>query len=177
MRRHEHGFTTIELVVACTVAAIIASAAASTVFQVFHVTESSNSHLTAVRQVQNAGYWIGHDIQIADGATTDNLSGNELVILTWTEHDFDSGDSVYHSVTYAFTDLVDNIGRLKRTYWSSGGGNTETLVGTDLYYNPADSDNTTSASYENPELAFRITARFGDASETREYKLRRRTNF
>ena len=176
MRRRELGFTTIELVVAFTVAAVIASATASATFQILHGTRRSNSHLAAISQVQNASYWISRDTQIANGGTTDNLSANQLLALTWTEHDFDAGTSVYHSVTYTFTDLIDHIGNLKRTYWSSGGANTSTLVGTYLYYNPADSDNTSTASYDDPELTLRLAARSGQSSEIRQYKINRRTN-
>ena len=65
MRQKEKGFFTIELIVAFMIMALIGSAATMTTFQVINSAERSESHLTAVRQVQNAGYWISCDAQMA----------------------------------------------------------------------------------------------------------------
>ena len=176
MKQGENGFTIIELVVALAIIALIGSAATMTTFQVIKGTERSNNHMTAVRQVQNAGYWISHDTQIAESAIVDNLELPDFLILTWAEQDYAGGEPIYHSVTYFFEDLSDAVGKLKRSHWSSAGANEQTLVAEHIYYDPNDPDNSSKASYESPVLTVQLTAVFGDATETKEYRARHRPN-
>jgi len=177
MKLGEKGFTHIELIVALAIIALIGSATATATIQVLRGTERSNDYMTAVRQVQNAGYRISHDAQMAQGITTDNLTLPDFLVLGWTEWD-SAGDPTYHSVTYFFEDLTDGIGKLKRSHWSSAGANEQTLVADCIYYNPDDSDNTSSkASYQGPVLNVQLTALSGEMRETKEYRINRRPNF
>jgi len=175
MSQGEKGFTIIEMVVSIAIIAIIGLAANMTIFQVVNGTGRSNSHMTAVRQVQYAGYWIGRDAQMSENVTTDNLSGTDFLVLAWTEWDA-SDDTTTHSVTYYFEGLSDGIGKLKRSHWSSAGGNNETLVAKYVSYDPGDPVNTSNVSYQNPVLTVKLTALFGDAGETREYRIGCRPN-
>jgi len=175
MRQGERGFTTIELAVAIAIIALIGSAATSTMFQVINGTERDHNHMTAIRQVQNAGYWISRDAQMSENVTTDNLSDTDFLVLAWTEWDA-SDNMTAHSVTYYFEGLSDGIGKLKRSHWSSAGANNETLVAKYVSYDPGDPVNTSNTSYLNPVLTVKLTARFGDATETREYKISCRPN-
>lgn len=176
MKDCEKGFTLIELVVALAIIPLIGIASTMTVFQVLKFTERSNSRMTVVTQVQNAGYWISGDAQAAERVVVDNLEPDVFLILTWTEREY-GDDSTYHSVTYLFEQLSDGIGRLKRVHWSSTGANEETLVAEHIYYDPADPVDTSSVSYQAPLLITKLTSRFGDAIETREYRTSRRQNF
>ena len=176
MRRGEKGFTVIEILVAMAIVALVAHAATITTFQVIHSSERSNSYLTAMQQVQNAGYWISRDAQMAESISTDNLSFPNLVIINWTERNY-GDEPIYHSATYFFADLSDGIGKLKRNYWNSVGTNENKLVADYIYFNQADPDNTSSASYLKPELAVQLVAQFGDVQETREYRVNRRQTF
>ena len=175
MRRSEQGFTIVELVVAIAIMSLIGLGAAMTIFQVINVTGRSNNHLTAVRQVQNAGYWTSRDAQMAEIITTDNLSPAELVILAWTERDYDS-DDIYHSATYFLEELSDGVGKLKRNHWSSAGANYETLVAEYIYYDPGDPVNTSQASYQDSMLTLQLTALYEATMETREYRISCRAN-
>ncbi len=81
MKLGEKGFTLIELLMVIAIVALIANAAAMSTFQVLRNTESNRNKMTAVNQVQNAGYWISLDAQRAQtvlaesaGATTANVS-------------------------------------------------------------------------------------------------------
>ena len=176
MSQGEKGFSTIELIVALSIIALIGLAATMTTFQVINVTERSESHMTAIRQVQNAGYWISRDAQMAESVITDNLSATDFIILTWTERDYVS-DDIYHSVTYFFEELSDEIGKLKRNHWSSAGANADTLIAEYINYDHDDPVNTSNVSYQNSVLTVKLTALSGDASETREYRINRRQNF
>lgn len=176
MKQGEKGFTLIELAVAIAIISLIGSATAATTFQVIKGTERSNDHTTAVRQVQNAGYWISYDTRMAENVVADNLTLPDFLILTWTEWDYDEGDSTYHSVTYFFEDLSDGVGKLKRMHWSSAGANKHILIANHMYYDPDDPDNTSKASYQSPVLTVKLTALFGGAAETREYRVKHRPN-
>ncbi len=170
----EKGFTLVELAITIALIAGIGSAAATTVVQIIQVTERNNNRMVTIRQVQNASYWIGRDTRRADSMVTDNLTPPDFLLLTWTERDYDGGSSTYHSVTYFFEGLSGGIGRLKRNHWSSAGASEYTLVAEYVYYNPGDSENTSMVSYQNRVLTLRLTALFGDASESAEYRITRR---
>ena len=170
MREDEHGLSTIEVIVTLLIMSMIALGAMTTIFQVIRVTAQSNSHMTALQQVQNAGFWISRDAQMADNVTTDNLSGTNFLVLSWTEVD-DSDNTTEHSATYFFEDLTGGIGRLKRNHSSSAGLNNETLVAQHISYDPADPVNTSNVSYTSPSLTLKLVAIFADASETREYQV------
>lgn len=179
MKEKERGFTIIELLLATAIATLIACAATMGIFQIIKSTERSNEHMTAVRQVQNASYWISRDAQMAESVITDNLSPTDFIFLTWTEREYgDYGsDDTYHSITYFFEELSDEIGKLKRNHWSSAGANAEILVAEYIFYDPGDPVNSSNVSYQDSILAVKLVALFGDAGETREYRISRRQNF
>ncbi len=174
MKPGEKGFTLIELIIATSIMVLASGAAGAAIFQVLRNTERNSNHMTVVRQVQNAGYWISRDAQMALSAnTTDNLT---FLSLSWTEWN-DAGDPIYHSARYFFEDLTDGVGTLKRSYWSSAGANQMTLVAQYIYYNPSDAGNTSNVSYQSPILTVRLTAFLEESLKTREYKIKRRPGF
>ena len=180
MKRSERGFTLIELIVAAAIIVLIVGAATMTTFQVLNVTRSSNDHMTAIRQVQNAGYWISRDALMAQkidiGDDPDTTEITEVLILSWTEWGYDE-DSTYHSVTYSIQDLSDGFEKLVRTHWSSDGVDEETLIAKYIYYTGDPEDDATWAYYDYPVLTMQIVASLGDANEIREYEIWHRRDF
>ena len=176
MIQSEKGISTIELIVACAIIGLIGSAASMSIFQVFNVTEKSNESLKISSQVQNAGHWISRDTYTADSIIADNLSSPDFVVLNWTERDY-VNDDIYHSITYFFDELSGGIGNLKRNHWSSAGEDQDILVAKYISYDSDDPVNTSNVSYQKPVLAVKLTALYGDADETREYRISRRQNF
>lgn len=178
MKRSEWGFSVIEVLVAMAIVAFIAGGATMATFQVINVTKSSSDHATAIRQAQNAGYWISWDALMSENAIVDDDPETpDLLFLNWTEWGYGEEDSIYHLVTYSLQDLSDGIGKLVRNHWSSAGANEQTLVAEYIYYDPDDIDNTTQVSYQTPVLTAQITASFGEATETREYRIKHRPDF
>ncbi len=175
MKKGEKGFTLIEVLVATAIVALIAGAATQTTFQVYDDTTRNGDHVTAVRQVQNAGYWIGRDARMAEVVYTDNLTPPAFMVINWTV--WDTEDTIYHSATYSITDLSGNVGKIKRRHQDSEGTDEETLVSQYIYYDVSDPDNTTKASFNSPVLTVQITARYEDYQETREYLIYRRSDF
>ena len=191
MKLSERGFTLVELLVVIAIMSLITLGATMTTFQIINVTRRSNDHVAAVRQVQNAGYWISRDALMAENAVVGDDPETETVeflILTWTEWDYDdTEDSEYHEVIYSFQDPPSGIGKLLwREHTTSMKDDDEweeiesqtNLVAEYVYYNPIlDPDDTTKADYANPVLTTQITASLGEASETKEYRVKHRPDF
>ena len=170
MRRSEKGYTLIELIVAVAIIVLVSGAASITIFQVSKGTETNNSHMNAVRQVQNAGYWISRDAGMAQSIETDNLTPPDFLVFNWTEWDSED-EEIYHSATYYIEDLTNGIGKLKRSHWSSAGANEQTLIAQHIYYTPGDPDNTSKADYQAPVLTLQLASLVYDTREIREYRI------
>ena len=175
MKLSEKGYTFIELLIAITIIVLASGAAGAAIFQIVRGTERNNDHMTVVRQVENAGYWISRDAQMAKTISADNLTLPDFLVMNWTELD-DERNPVYHSANYSLEDLTDGIGKLKRNYSSSAGANAETLIAEYIYCNPDDSDNTSRASYQSLVLTVQLTAIFEETQETKEYRIKLRPN-
>ena len=175
MKRGEKGYTLIELAVSLAVIVLISGAASIAIIQTLKGTETNNTHMNAVRQVQNAGYWLCRDARVAQSVNTENLTLPDFLVFSWTEWDSDY-EEIYHSATYSFEGLADGIGNLKRTHWSSAGANEETLIAQHIYYSPADPDDTSKADYQAPLLTLQLTAIVGGEMEIREYRIQHRPN-
>ncbi len=176
MKQGQRGFTFIEVAVATAVITLIAGAATMTTSSILRDTGRTNDRMTVVHQVENAGYWVSRDTLMADRLSAENLTLPEFFILNWTDWGYDE-DSVYHSVTYSIEDISGGIGKLKRTHQDSAGMNEQMLVAQYIYYDQSDPANTSNVSYQSPLLTLKIASVFGDARETREYKIYRRSNF
>ncbi|MFC2035966.1 type II secretion system protein J [Chloroflexota bacterium] len=173
MKLGEKGYSIVELLIAITIMVLAAGAASTAIFQIIRNMERNNDHITVVRQIENAGYWISRDAQMARVITaSDNLTLPGFLSLSWTEWDA-IGDPTSHSANYSFEDLADGVGKLKRTY---GSANTteQTLIAQYVYYDPDDANSTSNTSYESPVLTVKLTAVLEGFQETREYKIRRR---
>jgi prepilin-type N-terminal cleavage/methylation domain-containing protein len=173
MRKTQKGYTLIELLIAISIMAVASICAGMAIYQVFGGTEKNSDRMTVVHQVQNAGYWISHDVQMAVSVnTTDDLTFPEFLLLGWTEWD-DDGNPVYHQAEYTLEEGVNNIYSLKRSHSFIGGETEETIVAQHIYYQSGTEYSSTS-TYENPVLVLNITSIFDDLRETREYRVKRR---
>ena len=162
IHKNQRGVTLVELIIAVAITGIITGGITMTIFQVFGGNERTSNHMTAIRQVQNAGYWISHDTQMAQSVDTDNLTPPEILKLTWT--DWESGDM--HQVIYTL--LVDN--KLQREHYTNLNLDATTIVA--QYINP----DQTSCVWDDAEgkLTLTVTATvvgWKSASETRIYEV------
>lgn len=176
MKQGEKGFVFVELLIALGIMALVVEATGMTIFQTMKSTQRNTNQITVIRQVQNAGYWISRDAQMAQSAKTENLTAPDFLILYWTMWDSEQ-NSIYHSVTYSIEAGTDGVGKLKRQHWSSDGINEWTLIADYIYCSASDTENTSKASYQNGELTVKLTALAGTVQETREYRITRRLDF
>jgi len=173
MKKQEIGFTIIELLIAVSIMALASVAAGMAIYQVFGGTEDNNNRMTALHQVQNAGYWISRDTQMAISVnTTGNLTFPEFLHLGWTEWD-DAGTPIYHLISYTLENESDNLYSLKRTNTVSGGPTTEMMIADYIFYQPG-TENSSATSYSDGIIQVNVTSIFDDIRESREYKIVRR---
>lgn len=176
MRKNEQGFTIIELVVVVSLSAMIALAATVFTFHALRTSAQNQDRLTAMSNVQNAGYWLSRDASMADDVITDNLTSPVILILKWTDWGYGTGN-VYWSVSYSVDNVTSGIGQLSRRLQSSGGVDQRLLVAGNVYYDPADPDNSTNILYQNHIINLQVATRTGGAVELRKYETYRRPNF
>ncbi len=164
IHKDQRGITMIELTMALLITVIITAGITMTIFQVISGNARSNNHMIAVRQVQNAGYWVSHDVQMAQSVdTTDDPETTELELVTLTWTDWETGD--VHQVVYT---LADN--KLQRS--SSVNDESPTVTFAAEFVDP---DNT-SCAFDGDVLTLTITVTVGsgepqEASETRIYEI------
>ena len=115
INKNQKGFTLIELMVAIAISSVITGGITMTIFQVIIGSARTNNHMIAVRQAQNAGYWVSHDAQMAQSVTLGASSGFPLT-LTWTDWD----DNEVHQVTYTLEDMAGGSKQLERSHSSDG---------------------------------------------------------
>ncbi len=177
IHKKQRGFTLIELLIAVAITALITGVVTTAIFQTFTVNARTSSHMTAVRQVQNAGLWISQDAQMAqevEPTPTPDPDGFPLT-LTWTE--WDTG--TVNVVTY---DIVGT--EFKREFVIRDANGVEIGSGTTIVARYIDSANCvftdTNGDGVDDTLTFTITATVGGypetVSETRVYEITPRPN-
>ncbi len=178
MKLSERGFTLVELLVSVAIMSLITLGATMSTFQIINVTRQSNDRVVAVRQVQNAGYWISRDTQMAEAVVVDDDPETpEFLTLNWTKWDYDKKEnSEYHEVTYSFQDSPGGVGKLLWREQSVKVGDGEPEIQENLVAEYIDYDNT-YATYDAPVLTVQISTSVGEATETREYQVKHRPDF
>ena len=124
INKNQKGFTLIELIVAIAITVVIIGGVVMAIFHVFDVNALSSNHMKAVRQVQNAGYWVGRDVQMAKRVEpTADADGFPLEVAWQEWGTTDSNDATSHEVTYTL-DGSD----FKRSHSIDGGEPSEIVV-------------------------------------------------
>jgi len=167
MRQGEKGFTIIELIMVIGLVALITGAANAAIFQVVKGSERSNNHITAVRQVQNAGHWISQDVRSSQEIFTEDLTPPNFLIITWVDWDDNS-----YQVVYTLEDVPGTTTKRLVRSESINGGDPEVNV-IAQYIDP--DPEKTKCEVANGKFTLTITATVGTGSlagtETRVFEV------
>ena len=162
VNKSQKGITMLELLMAFAVTGIITGGITATLYQMVTGSARTSNHLTAVKQVQNAGYWVSRDAQAAQDVD-DDPGGGELLVLTWTDW-----DDVVHTVTYT----------LDGTELWRDDGVEQSAVAQFVDVDPAKTSfdfADTNGDTLDDTVIFRVTVTIGsglqEETETREYRI------
>lgn len=143
----------IEVLGALVIASLISLVVTMANAQVLNQTSDNNNYTTASRHTQNAIYWIGRDVQMAQTINgTDGFPQSENLVLSWT-----TWENNVHTANYT---LVN--GELQRMYTIDAGSPLTTIVAE--YINPGEA--MTYCSSDNGVLMLTITSSVGEGSKT-----------
>jgi hypothetical protein len=107
--------------IALAISGVITGAITSTIIQVFNGNIRTSNHMTAVRQVQDAGYWVSYDAHMAQSIIFDDedTSDTEFLTLTWADWGHLEGSSwvegEVHRVAYTL-EGTGEVGELWRDH-------------------------------------------------------------
>jgi prepilin-type N-terminal cleavage/methylation domain-containing protein len=91
------GFTLVEILIAVAIMGILATILSMAITQIVMVNASSNNHMKAITQVENALHYINRDVQEAQTINPINydlVSGNKLTI-NWTDWNDNTAEVEY----------------------------------------------------------------------------------
>ena len=170
LHKNQKGLTLIELLVVLPIIGIIVAAASGATIQVIQ-SSAASAHMTALRQVQTAGYWVSRDALQAQEAPYVPAYPGFPFTLTWT----DSDDGEEHQVIYSLVNMPS--GTLKKLQRVESVDGTE--IATTMVSQYIDSSQT-SCEWDdvNYVLTFTVTASVAGArglqTETRTYEIQPR---
>jgi prepilin-type N-terminal cleavage/methylation domain-containing protein len=165
LNKSQKGFTILELMTALGISGVIAAAVMTTFYQVVTGSARTGGEMTAVKQVEQAGYWVSRDAQMAQSIIYDDpytTEVTEFLTLSWT-----GWDNAEHTVHYI---LDEETGELQRD-----DGEHQIRVAQFLDVDPemtnCDFADTNGDNTEDT-LIFKVTAVVGNTLPmTREYRI------
>jgi prepilin-type N-terminal cleavage/methylation domain-containing protein len=86
MHKDQKGFTMLELLIALALTGLITTGITMIISQTLTGSARSSNHMSAVRQVQEAGYWVSYYAYAAQDLTITGVSGFPLT-LRWVDFD------------------------------------------------------------------------------------------
>ena len=160
MKRREKGFTVPEVLIGVAIMAIVVVAVAMTITTLLLNEGQAAGQNTALPQVQNAGYWISRDVQMARIVTL-----GEPGVFLRLDIPMDDNPEHDYSIDYSF-----DGDKLKRKGYDS----SEILISETLIAAYIDTDNTTFSALGYSLYKLTITAAEGEAVLTRSYQVKQR---
>ena len=179
-RGNQRGFTLVEVMVGVVIMALVGLAAAMAIIQVVNAGRNS-SHMSALRQVQTAGYWVSRDglqaqvvidndpgtlpIEVDDDPET---AGAEILILQWTDWD----DNDLHQVQYSLQDMPS--GSLKKLWRQESINDVRVATTMVAQYIDGSATSCQWTDASQGSFNFEVAATLEEQSESRTYEIKPR---
>ena len=169
LRRRQGGLTLVELMIAIALVGIVTGAITMVISDVFSASARTSNHMMAVRQVQNAEYWLSRDVRQALPDKADlSPTGGQLVVLEWGK--FDEVTKGWHTIIVEYT--LSHDGNLQRLEYIKLNGDSEPdLVADTIVAQHIDDQTTVYWHAEQDVVVFEVTAVVHGQSETRVYEI------
>ena len=161
IRRREKGFTLIEVIVALAIISVIIVALSMTITTIVTNSQGTTERSVVLRQVQNAGYSISRDVQMAEDVTLDGTSGFPLIL----DIPVDTDENNNYSVNYLF----DGDKIMRQVYDSS-----HILIKERSVAEYIDVGETTFSALSFNTYELTIKASNGEAVAERSYQIKQR---
>ncbi len=161
--KSQMGFTIVELMLALAISGVLSTGVTMTLFQLVTGSARTSNHMTAVRQVQNAGYWVSRDAQLIQGEPDIVEDGDgqlESVTLSW----IDWNDTL-NTVIYTFEGAAEGM-----ELWRDDGVQQALIA---RFIDPAPAK--TMCDFTGGVFTFTVTVTVGagsqEQSESRVYRI------
>jgi prepilin-type N-terminal cleavage/methylation domain-containing protein len=123
IHKNQVGMTMVEVMLVIAISGVISGGITMTFHQTLTGTVRSSNRVTAISQVQHAGYWLSNYAQLAQNVD-DNPAGGEFLVLSWV-----GWDDVEHVVTYTLEDMpAGGLKELKQSHAVDAGQPTDTIL-------------------------------------------------
>jgi prepilin-type N-terminal cleavage/methylation domain-containing protein len=155
----QKGYGLIEMVIGLALAGILTTGI--TTFTVQTITESTraSNRMQATMQVENAGYWVSRDVQMAENLTLGADAGFPMQLL-WVDSDLNQ-----YQVSYNVTE-----GQIQRTLVKNDEEPVRTFIAQPVNPDPS----LTNLSYAGGLLTFNVTSTYANRNVTRSYQIKKR---
>jgi len=154
LKGKQSGFTLVELLIAVAILGAIGGALSMAIVTIMKTTDSTKDQAVILQQVQNAGYWISRDVQMAEDVSPG--AGGALVTVNQADGE----------VAYVFDGTT-----LKRQL-----GGQETLVAQYIVVEDTSFVDDTEAGDARNKYRLTITASRGEAEVERVYEITQRVS-
>lgn len=163
VKKSEKGFTLLELVIGLGIMASVIGATSMTATTLLLNYGEAAVQCDVLPQVQNSGYWITHDVQVARNVTADGTNGFPLYLSIPVDMDENNDNIVEYSLEGS---------RLKRKLYDS----SHILLSDTHIADYIDTDDTLFSTVNSNIGHYRlmVTASRGTSSATKSYDMSQR---
>ena len=165
LKTGEKGFTLLELLVGIAIAAFVTAAASMTIITMMRLTPKTNNWAIALRQVQDAGYWISRDVMMSDNITVGTGNPKFLTMIQ------PQTQLPKKTIVYQFQDMSGGLKRLMRDDDQTPG---QSIMVAEYISMPDTTATYSTNCTDNCTLTFTITAISGNVPVTKRYETAQR---
>ena len=170
MRQGQKGFAMVELIVVSAITAITAVGMSMTTIEIMKGSRRNNDLVTAIRQAQNAAYWLSQDALMSEEINIGDDTGtpdNEFIIANY--RDWETADT--YEIRYVWLNSNGSLKKLERRLVVRDKNGALKSSKTVL---AADNIHSASFAWQNGKWYLIVQARARERTITREYVISQR---